>query len=585
MTRHPGLRGQDGFVLPLLLVVAVVIGVVGYTVSGLVTSMMSNLGRVDSQIEAQMLAADLKEYTKYLLAYEKIAFVDHPLRIDNARRNAMTQIWSQTLGGYEESKTHNILNVCGGYTADAKFVGNLRLGADRVFCPLYMRQPQFIGRILEDMLLDQWSQPGGATLLLSDNDPVGATMAPVFLKQPDGSKYPQGWYRLALDFSGEGGMFDKHWYERSDNSIPIYVGQRIFDLVKNSPVPMEVGARVFIDIYTDTMGFSGMLTERFIKVTSQVTLRRTGPGSDERNFTDSESFVLRIPTVKDFSIFMLYPTTATGGATDKFSQAMRVGSNTVIDGRVYFNGDIDVNLANLPQFLEPVFISGRLIEQVTPDKIGLFRQKFRRGLVTNLSAPRYILDGACPLGDPGSIEIANGTGFNCRLMTGSGPRNFTIRDYLDRLFLGGCQCHPAEVVNSGEIRYLPQVAPGVPCTSAVNSDLAGKCNADPGKVRTASLGARELVIKSSAAFIVTPVARMKVDNAAAHIYGTILGGHIDAAGGARFFSLAKMRVGLPGIGSTAALTERSEEANMIGEGVSVSIPNLPLLQSAKDGFR
>lgn len=585
---------QSGSVLALLLVVTAVICVIAYVVMGLVSSVMNNLGDEDTQLEAQMLAADIREYAKYLLAYEKIFFVDHPLRMDGTRKSLMTQLWGQNFAYYDMNKSVNMINTCGGYSADAEFIGNLRLGNERVFCPFYLRQPDFVGRVLEDMLLDRWANPTRKATVLASNSPVGSDMADVFIREVGGNTLPDGWYRLSLDFSGEkrgsfADMHDDYWYERPENTIPMYVGQRLFDLSRSPDSPLQVKARVFVDIFTDSMGFAGQMTERFIKLTATVTFRKKGViGDIERTFVDSESFVIRIPTIKDFALFMLYPTTSVGTSTSRWSESMLLHPSSSVDGRVYFNGDIDVPLENLPTFMEPVFISGRLLQAVPPEKIGLFRQKFRRGLISNLSAPRYMLDGKCPRSDGSAIEILNGTSFLCRSRSETGEvGDFTIHNYIDRLFTGGCASHMATITGAGILTYKPELAPIRSTPSSVNGSLNENCNSPlPNvNVRTLSVGARYLTVNSKFAHIVSPVAMMDIQESGASIYGSIVGGFIRAQGGAKFVALSAMRQGLPGIGSAATLSQRSDEANKIADGVSLPLPNLPFIQMAKDGFK
>lgn len=586
-------NSERGSVLALLLVVSVVICVVGYVVSGLIGSVMTSLGDEDLELEAQMLAGDLREYTKYLLSYEKVAFVDMPHLMDGNRPALLREMWGQGFAFYDMEKPTNMMNVCGGYTADATFIGNLMLGSNRVFCPFYIRQSDYVGRVLEDMLLDRWApKSGGQAFILSGNAPQGTTMADVFMKttsEKSGIELPEGWYRFAFDYSKRGSE-DPDWFRRPDSTIPFYLGQRIFDLALDSSINLKVSAKVYVDIYTDSMGFSGQMTERFYKITSKITINRNGSTKD---FFESENFILRVPTIKDFALFMAYPEDSLGVRTDSFKASMQINSGSTINGRVFFNGDIDTDYANLPTFLEPVFITGRLTTKdlTDPSKVGLFRQKFRRGLVTNVSASRYFFDGSCPIGSK-TPEMVNGTGLKCRYISGKPPeaKKYDMGAYLDNIATGGCQCHPATINNDGTLTFNPQTVPGKPCESSVNGELNGKCNGGGTKndmVRTLSVGARELTVFANYAHIVAPVKNMQLKASNTHIYGVVVGGYISSAAPATFVALTALGsgVGLPGLGSAATLAERNKEANMIGEGVSAPLPNFPLIQSSKDGFK
>jgi hypothetical protein len=580
---------QSGSVLALLLVVTVVICIVGFVISGLVGQVLNQLGDEDIQIEAQMLAGDLKEYTKYLLAYEKIMFVDNPLKMGAARRDNVRELWKETPHQVNYSNTLNVANVCGGYEFAARFLGTLTLDGERVFCPVLLRQSDMTTKDIEDMYFDKWANAKGSALMWKGNQITNESMSQVFESEDGaGNPLPEGHYRIRLNFSEDSaGADDPDWYQDSDNMIPMYVGQKLFELKRDSSINFNVRAEVIIDMFTDSMGFTGKISERFFKVSSIVTIKSPGSAT-ERSFVDSESFILRTPTLKDFSLFIAYPLRSDLAPTTSFREATNFASNTNIRGRVFFNGNMDpTTLASLPTFFDTVFISGSLTTPVRPEELPLFRTKFRRGLITNLSAARFIFDGDClpdnpP--DPNRQLILNGSGIPCK--DNGGVRGI---ESFPGYNAGDCKCYPMAFVPGtggklGRYEYQNQQTPGVPCTPTTDRTTCNLSLAEDSGVGDFIAPSQAMQSISEYGFLLGAFKQLNLTSNSS-VYGTIIGGHIQATSGGEFYPLTEMKPGLRGIGSAQRLSDLSSKANSLGGGVSAPLPNFPLIQLSKDGFK
>lgn len=568
-----------------MLVVVVVIGVVAYVVSNLMGQVLNSLDNEEFQLEAQMLAGDLKEYTKYLLAYEKVTFVDSPIRRSETRRDQLLELWKQTTSQPDLWKQLNIQNVCGGYDMGGKLLGTLEIDGDRVFCPVIIRRPDLTTKLIEDSFLDVWARSEGEALIWKNGEHAQKTMADVFITKDaaTGNDLPEGQYRLEYNFGRFPGRDeqDRDWFVRPDNSIPVYVGQKLLELARDPKMGFEVEAKVVVDMFTDSMGYVGKLSERFFRIRSEVLIRR---GKNVKPFVEVESFVMRTPTVKDFVLFIAYPMDSTGANTRSFKAAVQLSPTSEVVGRVYFNGDIDTELKDLPNFHDTVFISGNFTADASD--LRLYRSKFRRGLVTNISSARFLFDGDClpdqPAPDPYQRSILNGTGIRCR--TAGGVRSI---DAYSAFADSPCKCYPRRYIeNKDGLKYWvykPQDTPGVPCTSALTVE---QCNdqltSASGFFR--SSGEANLQLKDTE--YILAAARRVTAIGPATVFGTIVGGHI--AGGSntmKFYSLNELKPGIPGIGSASTLSAISAQANSSTFGVESPLVNFPLIQYAKDSFK
>jgi hypothetical protein len=101
-----------------------------------------------------------------------------------------------------------------------------------------------------------------------------------------------------------------------------------------------------------------------------------------------------------------------------------------------------------------------------------------------------------------------------------------------------------------------------------------------------------VTVANAYAFIVSPVDRLVIQRNNANIYGLVLGGKIDltAVNGATFYSLGALTYDsttnyLPGISDNATLQNINLSAAAAYEGTTVSLLNLPVIYSSKEGIR
>ncbi|MBX3016267.1 MAG: hypothetical protein KF767_00145 [Bdellovibrionaceae bacterium] len=587
---------QSGSVMVLMLVVAAVIGIIAYVVSNLVSQVLNSLSDEDIQLEAQMLASDLREHTKYMLSYDKVTFINAPLQIDSSRRDSILQLWKDSPSQSNFANVMNVTNVCGGYDTLANFLGTLSINGEPVFCPVMVRQPQMTTKLIQDMYLKQWSRADRNAQIWNIDQFKKETMADVFVtNDADGNPLPPGMFRMVYKYSkkASGGGEDLDWFINPQNSIPIYLGQRLLELGQDRNSGFEIKASVTVDFFTDDMGFVGKLSERFYKIRSEVELKK---GAESKRFVDTESFALRTPTQKDFSLFVLFPVDNSTPAqpTDSFKKSMRIHPSSNIRGRVYFNGNIDVDsLSDLPNFHDTVFISGSILTKFTNNDLQLFRTKFRRGLVTNLSAGRYLFDGTClsvRKPDPFDQLITNGTMIQCKNMS---TGEFGIEAYP--AYVGDpCRCFPrikkqAGTVNNFNWQYGPKPAASTCPTAETPENCNNMIRNNQGffQIHAAEeLEVSQQVLSSKNAndFLLGAYKKMIIKDSP-FIYGSMLVSHIEALQPFDMFALQEAKAGSRGIGSAQDLTDMSGEANGNAFGVQAPLMNMPLIQLAKDTFK
>jgi hypothetical protein len=86
---------------------------------------------------------------------------------------------------------------------------------------------------------------------------------------------------------------------------------------------------------------------------------------------------------------------------------------------------------------------------------------------------------------------------------------------------------------------------------------------------------RQVNLTGAYAVISAPVDLLT--STAENIYGTILGGHFKSSNKVHIYSMAAVKVGLPGIGSQDTLANFTSLFQQAGTGVSVPLTNLPIV--------
>jgi len=550
-----GIRRQLGGALILTLGSTFILSVVGYLlVTFLRGQRAASEGEVQS-IQAGALASDIVELGKYFLAYERVVFVDEPLKIDPERKTALDALMKQGIGSIDSS-THFLSNACGGYDIDAIEIGDLKVNGSKVICPLYLRNPLLDGNMVDSMLFRMWKSNNDTQVLVMDGGVVatrkGVKKTPVFKTEPNGA------YTVELDLNSQ-------VINPGAARLRLGVDQSFIDILKafNSDIKLRY------HFYTEQSGFRSISNERFVTISAIV---KYGPLLKPSVATATETFIFQAPAIKDFSVFLAYPETSTGAPTKKMSEAFIFGgTETHVYGRVFFDGDIDIPISELPVFHEVVVISGDLINQSSSlgvdQKRKTMRDKFKKGLIVNFPAERLIKDGNCA----GNYQVVNQTELHCKKP--SDPRtDYRIKDYIQNL-VNMCSKYTVNS-NNGSYSY---VMPDRPAPVVVETCTPS----EPGKLFVSG-GVTNINISGSHSFIMTPVQKV-LGSAATNIYGTILGGHVSVKNGTNFYSIGHLRIGLPGIADANVLAAVTTESATILAGVGVPIMNLPLFKSSSVG--
>lgn len=535
------------------------------------------------RFEASLLASDVVEIGKYFLLYEKLVFAEDPMNFNADRAACIRDTWTQSLGVFQNSVTPPLMDACGWYDADAAYHGTHKIscpsgGSIQAFCPVRIRDPNLDGGMLEELLYSKWSvNPAG----------IGNTRA-VTEERP-------GVYSLEIELRD---AFNPA--RQGINMFRLFSGQKLLrerlagtalaGLVSNDPA---FRATLRIELFSNSSSFVGVASERFAKVTGTVEFSGAQRGL-VHHVERSQSLMVLLSTPKDFALFMPYPILANGNETTSWTAAMNMSNEVEIHGRVFFDGDIIYNtIEALPTFFEAVAISGQIRDNAGtvpgPQRLAALQNKFRKGFVTNYSGARYVKDGHCAAnGAAGlpqnNLEIINGTRLNCfkeeTFPPAAGPiERFQLANYiLERL---NTDCSNATLtVNQGTVTVTPQAVGGPWTRAPTPGNDCGFPQPYDRPTRYVHGGFRQINASGAYASILSPVERLNVTGANTVIYGTILGGRITTAGANRFYSLASMTPGLPGLGNASTFEELGElNSDQVAayEGITVPLINTPVV--------
>ncbi len=580
--------GQRGSALLWALGIGLLVGAAASVIPGLLKRSLSTAFDEELQFEAQMLATNIKEITKYLILYEKVFYTGgtggvlglgsspDPLLIDGDMR----ALWGQ---GFTAVTAGNmgLLTACGGYGMKAKYLGTGKLNNKPVFCPMYIRSTLFSGLMVEKMLFDQWA--GGSIAAFT----------------PSG----EGHYELALNFTKSLGA-DSGKLLSLDNQQKLIRERDQRDLQVVSTVTFS----------TESAGFRAVASERYINIKSQVSFLG-GEGKGRKFVEDNETIMMSLSTPKDFAVFIPYPT---GGKNlgDNFP----ISDQVQVFGRTYFNGDLNLGsgdmkalLQALPVFNDTLVLSGTILPHApspNPEYLAILKQKFPKGIVTNYSASRYLLDGTCAKPVDALTNVHNMHQLYCDMAAMPGPATANcppeatlIDAYIDRQLSG--HCRRGTITVGSTVNYTdPTSNPG--CDS-FSSNVASCRTGDPvdtdtgewipatknggGATLTKALtvvsgGFHNVVVNNRYAAIVSPVSSVTVNFAGADIYGLVFGGRISVPSGrAQFHSLSALSVGLNGITDDSVIANLNGEAAEAYPGTSFPLLNMPVIYSSKEGFR
>jgi len=530
------IRSQRGSALMLIIVLMLAAASLAYISLDVLQSGMQTAMSEQTRIEAEALANDLIELTKYQLFYENVIYLDGqgPWNHSGNRGTAIQKLLASGMGSSTDADT-DMLKACGGFDAKGKQIGVFKLNNIPVFCPFYLRSGLLNSTMLDQMVL----QPQLGIGNLKQDKPGQYYIDIVYYDKT-----------LGIDnISSNTNLF-----------LQIQAGQT---LVKDAARFLQRAA-ARIRIYSDDAGFNSATPERYLEVSSEVSLA----GTNKMIALKRRQPLLTYPsTPRDFALFMMFPAQSDGKTPTKlWSEAMKITNDSVIDGRVFFNGNIDVPVANLPTFTETVIITGDFVPPLTKAQRQALPTKFLKGIVTNFSAPRFLFSGNCSATNP-TVAIANGTGFTCQKADGT-PE--TIYDYVTS-FSDSCVTVPVSY-SQGSITYDCSKASASNCSSTCVSSSATN------PVAVIVSGPR-LTVNLSGTFAYISSPATIVNNSAANVYGTILGGYFNSPSKVHIASLSEVAVGAPGAGSADTLSSYSNlfQSSGTGGGVSVPLSNLPIV--------
>lgn len=521
------MRNQQGSAIINVLGISVAIIAVGMALySSLIGGVKSAMGE-EVRAEAESLSQNMLESVKYLLLYEKVVYVDEKGPFDfSGTRSNITDLWSESFGAGADTNT-NMAITCGGFDGKGVFIGTFSFNGIPVFCPVMLRSSQLNNLLLEQLILENMVRLGSA------------------------QKVRDGLYKIDLILYDSARGYDS-FGEPNKKFLPINVGQNIL----NSQKSKLKSAKVTIEIATDSSGFGTTTSERFITLTSELTFQsefRAYP------FVQSQSFVMYPATPKDFALFMAYPAKSNGDNTRLWSEAVKIDKNSVIEGRVFFNGDINVPLRDLPTFKELVVITGDFAPALTKAELVNLRSKFLKGVVTKFSGPRFVFSGNCSSTN-GSMTVVNSAGYNCNVSTGN---TYSINHYLNKV---GNVCMNAPITyEDGNM--------SVDC-----SNQPANCPVTCSEQKIVKGPFKDVTLKGNYALISAPVAQLKIS--AKQVYGTIFGGYVEAGAAVNIKAPALMRVGDIGIGSDNVLKNYSDELQQALDGVSSPLLNMSIVKMA-----
>lgn len=497
--------------------------------------------------EAHLVASDLLEVGKFLILYERVFFQSEPLGLTGSRQargDKIRSLWAQFIGSNDPS--HADLNeACGTHDVTGTYTGSNTLStgilsSEKVFCPLHLRSPAMSGSMMEKLMLDNWLANG----VFSAASRPGAYTFEVEMTS-------------ALDPEGQG-----------DLSIRMFFGQKLIEDRFGGFLGGGMTAKLRFEILTDSAGFRAVSSERFVRITGLLDFR--GARGVQHRVEKSETMMLALSTPQSFAFFVPFPAGAGGGATNSFRSAVRTipGNAVKLQGRSYFNGNIDQDLAQLPEFREAVVVSGNVIppggKVPGPADLTVLKQKFRKGIVTNLSAERYLYDGACAQNNGSPVMVLNGTRFGC-------PPGFGIGTYVDRL---ENVCSSATATKScGTERVVPDTGSTAAMLPECQINLAGL----PAEFLHG--GFRKIVANGvPCTSIMSPAVETEV-SASATVFGTIFGGYVNFKGAADVYSLTSMQPVLPGLNNGTELGAFNSASVNAYEGVTVPLFNLPVVMA------
>lgn len=526
-------RGENGSVALYALIVVVCASAFFVFTIDLINFGTKNVIAEETLMEGEALAQDILEFGKYLMLYERVIYVDDkgPLDQTGNRGKGLMDLWKEGFG-IGGSASLSLMQVCGGYDAKGRRLGDYEVGGARVFCPLLLRNHVMDSLMLESMMLEPMAEAG-----VIERTQVGN-------------------YFFNIDFFDAAKGID-NLGDPARTFFRYNIGQRIIAKGAIDLDKVSLETRIF----TSSSGLDAATAERFIQLTSMVTL--ANKGRPIRPIVHRTNLSVHASTPRDFAFFVPYPTMADGTTpTRRWSEAIQLPRGSRIKGRVLFNGDINVPLQDLPDFDEVVILTGDFVPPVSLAQLPLFRSKFKKGVLTRFSGARFLFTGNCSTTDA-TTTVVNHSGLLCETDAGT---PYTINQYLLNI---PNECTFAPVTGS-------EGKSTVDCSKALSS-CPTSCPS-----QTVIHGPLQSVrLTGTFNFIAAPVAVLTISTP--NVYGTVFGGHITATTPVVWKSFSAIKPGDIGVGSIDVLDSYMKEASKAYEGITAPLTNLPIVASSAAG--
>lgn len=516
------LLNESGAGLAMAMISIVVLGAAGYYTLDYIDKMDENRRNLDLNLKARLVAEDAAEATKYLLFYERLAPYDQPQVIPNSWRS-----FSDTM-----TNTTAWRDVCGDMVASSDDTPSLQKDGIKVFCPVDLRDFRVSSDILE-VQLRKYVDVFGA-YKMEEKKPGLFEIGP-FVYTTD--QLSNSWFKFGLDE---------------------VTARRIKDI------------EVLVQVFTRDSGFSSVDSERYVKLISTVTYGMSEGDSGNLSLAYVDTFMLRTSSMKEFSLFLGYPTEST------LKDSLDISKDSQFFGKVYFRGGFDFNdfsfsnpaTTSLPVFNDLVIFGGSPTNIPAPTKENILklRTKFHHGFVFGYD-DYFIFD---------SDDVSNKTGGlhkDISLKTGGG----------------------------GYDPYLTKTAfcdDGDPATDFVTvvlkEDGTSTCSmADIGRwggpmVPVKGGGIEKIEAKGTQAFIMAATEELKIEKNGGHIYGVVFGGKVTGGKQVNFYGLPNLikpdsdTSGLPGLtGADNNFSALVKQANTTYDLIGVPFLNMPMVIKGK----
>jgi len=538
----------------VLLFAIIVLGAMGYSAYRVVganmqTKKFASKGR--DSLHMQLFAANLKEFGKYLLFYEKVFYVEgknSALHLDDAIKRS----WGVAADFADGSP-------CGFYDFNLNFSGDLKIDNKLVFCPHIMRNETVTNKVLEQAFLNPYAARKSIT------------------------KLEEGHYQIVLEF-------DKDMFS-TDSFLDLGQDKYLVTKIKDTS-KWSFEAKLIMDFWTEGAGITlSNQSERLVKIRSEVSLKPKGVfaqigGMVKGNLSefDEESFTLTPSSPRTFALFSLYP------EQKDFSKDIKLSSGDEIHGKSYYAGNMKgIKISDLPIFQDVLVLGGEWGDANSyfiPDypSFKAIKEKLKRGIISNMNPSRFLLQG-CPISSASNAPRINNRNEKYKCTIG-------VSDLV-----GDLPGAAKAVVAGGEVHFYDEAGEDIgqePGSISTEDKIMTIKNMDGTSALLTeyiSSAMGSIVVGSDVEVFLWQTWAGEVDFQTTknelYAYGMVAPAKMVKNSKAKIllYSLYNMKVGQTHISDADFLAKLNQAAYEIGTGISIPLVNFPSIYSAEKGFR